>query len=239
VADYQDWFFELQTRESREAAAVVAPLLLDLTPAESVLDVGGGVGAWAAGFHDAGVPDVLCVDGDYVDQAKLLVEPERFVAHDLTQPLDVNRRFDLCVCLEVGEHLPASSAATLVETVTRHSDVIAFSAAVPRQGGEHHINEQWPSYWRPMFKARGYRLLDIIRPRIWDDDRVGFWFRQNMLVYATGEAAKRLSDLPPVAGPLDVIHPEAWTRRTTPRDLSIRESARGLQAAIGRRFRSS
>ncbi len=62
-----------------------------------------------------------------------------------------------------------------------------FSAALPGQGGTSHINEQWPEYWRRLFEARGYWMLDPIRPRIRDDKRVAWWYRQNILMFAPGK----------------------------------------------------
>lgn len=239
TAAYRDWFFDLQTRQSRASADLVVPHLLELSEARSVLDVGGGVGAWAAACGDHGVPDVLCVDGDYVDRARLLVAADRFHAHDLTRSLDLGRRYDMVVCLEVAEHLHADCADTLVDSLARHADLVAFSAAIPGQGGEHHVNEQWPSYWCARFAQRGYELFDVVRPRIWSEREVGFWFRQNLLLFARGAMAERLRTSPVVLAPLDLVHPETWARRNDEHRIppTIRESALQLRSAVGRRIR--
>lgn len=57
----------------------------------------------------------------------------------------------------------------IVTALTDAAPVILFSAAVPGQGGNNHINEQWPEYWCQLFKALGYDVLDPIRPRIRED----------------------------------------------------------------------
>jgi 2-polyprenyl-3-methyl-5-hydroxy-6-metoxy-1,4-benzoquinol methylase len=75
----------------------------------TVIDVGCGVGTWLAVLAENGVADVWGIDGDYVDRALLEIPEERFLPHDLTKPVRLERRFDLVLCLEVAEHLPADS----------------------------------------------------------------------------------------------------------------------------------
>ena len=75
-----------------------------------------------------------------------------------------------------------------------------FSAAVPSQGGTHHINEQWPSYWIKRFETYGFRMIDALRPQIMTDhQRVAFYYRQNLMMFASEEGLTRhptLRDLP-------------------------------------------
>jgi len=97
-------------------------------------------------FAEAGITDYLGVDGSYVPADMLLIPRDRFLAHDLTQPLQLPDRYDLAVSLEVAEHLPASCAEAFVESLTNLAPVVFFSAAVPFQGGTTHVNEQWPEY---------------------------------------------------------------------------------------------
>jgi hypothetical protein len=141
----------------------------------------------------AGVPNVVAVDGDYVARDRLAIPADRFRPHDLSQPLDLGRRFDLVQSLEVAEHLSAAASDGFVDTLVRHGDVILFSAAVPHQGGEHHVNEQPPQYWRERFAARGYFAFDWLRPQIADWREVKAWYRYNTLIYANAAGQERLS----------------------------------------------
>ena len=184
---YDDDFFGWQAGGSESSAAVVAPLLDELVGPDTVLDVGCGVGTWTARWQRS-----LGVDGDWVPRGKLRIPPGRFHCHDLTTPLDLGREFDLVVCLEVAEHLPPKSARTLIDTLCRHGEVIAFSAAVPDQGGTGHVNEHWPSYWAKLFAHFGYKPYDVLRDRLWWDQRVEWWYRQNLIIFATDQAAKKL-----------------------------------------------
>ena len=89
-----------------------------------------------------------------------------FIPRDLTQPVFLDCKFDLLLCLEVAEHLPANKAEHLVKTCASHSNTIFWSAATPGQGGYHHVNEQPHEYWIEKFAAHGYkhRLLADVLP---------------------------------------------------------------------------
>ena len=141
----------------------IVPLVRDLVPARTVVDVGCGRGAWLRTFKAHGAETISGYDGAYVDPAKLLIPRDAFTAIDLSAPLAIIGRYDLAVCLEVGEHLPQRSARPLIQTLCQLAPAILFSAAVPGQGGTHHINEQWPHYWAHLFEERGFVRLDPIR----------------------------------------------------------------------------
>lgn len=191
------------------APSKVVPILVELLQPKSVLDVGCGIGTWLKCFADAGIDDHLGLDGDHVDRALLAshLAPERFRTFDLTQPFDLGRSFDLVLSLEVAEHLPAASASGFVGSLTAHGDTVVFSAALPGQGGQNHVNEQWKHYWIKLFAARGFALHDILRPRIWGMQGVDWWYQQNMLVFSRQDLS---SLMPRGSAMLDVIHPELF-----------------------------
>jgi SAM-dependent methyltransferase len=190
---YSTDFYDYIDAGSRASAEAVARLILGEMTVKSLLDVGSGHGAWAAEWMKAGVADVIAVDGDYVRRDQLAIPADKFVAHDLATPLDLGLRFDLVQSLEVAEHLPAANAAGFVDNLARHGDVILFSAAVPHQGGEHHVNEQPPQYWRELFAKQGYDVFDWLRPRLAGQRQVKAWYRFNTYVYANRAGQKRLS----------------------------------------------
>lgn len=192
--EYSGDFYSYIDAGSRRSARIVAGLLLHEMTIASLLDIGAGHGAWAAEWLAAGVKTVVAVDGDYVRPDQLAVPEKTFRAHDLATPLDLNKRFDLVQSLEVAEHLPADKAETFIDNVTRHGDVVLFSAAVPHQGGEHHVNEQPPEYWRRKFAARGYAAFDFVRLRLVGWGEVMPWYRFNSYIYANDAGEKRLSE---------------------------------------------
>ena len=159
----------------------------------SVIDVGCGRGLWAAEWRRRGATRVVGVDGDYVARNALLIPQERFLAADLSKPFDAGAHFELVQCLEVAEHIAPEAADRLIDGLVRHGDLIVFSAAVPGQGGEHHVNERAYAYWRDMFVARGPRLYDAIRPLLSKELAVEPWDRYNSFIYANRTGAERLT----------------------------------------------
>ena len=192
--EYSGDFYSYIDAGSRRSARAVARLLLPEMTIASLLDIGAGHGAWAAEWLAAGVKTVLAVDGDYVRADQLAIPGKNFRAHDLAMPLDLKKRFDLVQTLEVAEHLPHAKADLFVDNLVRHGDVVLFSAAVPHQGGEHHVNEQPPEYWRERFAARGYQPFDFVRPRLAGQSEVMPWYRFNSYIYANAAGEKRLSN---------------------------------------------
>lgn len=204
MQDYDSSFYEILTRESSPSAEVIVPLLLQSLRVQSVLDLGCGVGSFLAEFEHGGVHDLVGVEGEWARAAPLLLSSDHFRFLDLTHPIDLARQFDLVMCLEVAEHIDASAAETLVDTLTGHGSAICFSAAPPGQGGTHHVNEQWPEFWAKKFSKRGFDAFDVIRPQVYSNRKVMIHYAQNTLMYSKQgtEAHRRLSALssphPPV-----------------------------------------
>ncbi|MBO0910930.1 MAG: class I SAM-dependent methyltransferase [Acidobacteria bacterium] len=191
-----------------QSASEVMPIILELARPRSMVDIGCGTGHWLGEARALGVEDILGIDGPWVDRAQLRIPDENFAARDLQAPLRLERRFDLALSLEVAEHLPASAAATFVKSLCDASEVVVFSAAIPGQGGRRHINEQWPEYWANLFQEFEYDCFDCLRPRIWQNPRVAWYYAQNCLIFAH----RRKSCLPGEPGkPLPLVHPRLWS----------------------------
>lgn len=220
--EYDSEFFDFvnasASKSARRFIEVVEEQVFAARRVPNVIDVGCGRGVWAAEWRRRGATRVLGVDGDYVPRDTLLIPRECFFATDLSKPFDANARFDLVQCLEVAEHIAPQSAAVLIDGLVRHGDVIVFSAAIPGQGGEHHINERDYAYWRQMFAARGYQMYDAIRPLLRNELDVEPWYRYNAFVYANANGAERLSAharscLLTATQPIPNIAPLAWRLR--------------------------
>src|SRR5438552_2146277 len=158
---YTKNFYEEMRNGSVRSAEVVVPLVLQLVPVRSVSDVGCGDGSWLSVFRRHGVDDIIGIDGDYVEAELLQIPQDRFRAVDLAKPFSLGRVFDLAVCLEVAEHLPPDCASGFVKSLARLAPVVLFSAAIPKQGGNHHTNEQWPDYWAKLFGEHGFLPVDF------------------------------------------------------------------------------
>ena len=159
--------------------------------------MGRGVqrGADARGVH-RGLRQFLGGERDHALVGRLHVDQQRLpgLRLELGGARGVEDGGDGGLVLEVAEHLPHAKAELFVDNLVAHGDVILFSAAVPHQGGEHHVNEQPPEYWRQKFKARGYDVFDFVRPALTARGDVMPWYRFNTYVYANAAGQERLSD---------------------------------------------
>jgi hypothetical protein len=161
---------------TRRSAAILAPFLYDLTGPRTVIDVGCGEGWFAREFARLGCRVIA------VDQTAEDAEVDDVSFRHIELPSSLDGFYDLALCLEVAEHLPRAAAGALIDVLTAAAPVVAFSAAVPGQGGHGHVNEQWPGYWAAKFRQRGYVVSGALRYGIWHDDRIEPWYRQNLLI---------------------------------------------------------
>jgi SAM-dependent methyltransferase len=219
-----------------QSARAVVPIILSLTNARSVIDLGCGPGNWLATLREHGVSDMVGVDQhDY--GAALKIPRDCFEQANLSAPYQKPRMFDLVICMEVAEHLPASGASTLVRSLTALGSVVLFSAAIPFQGGTDHRNEQWPDYWQTLFAEHDFIPLDCLRQRVWRDPNVAWWYAQNMLLYVHRpylQTHARLSAeaAGPPPYPLDLVHPSVYLKH-------VNANMRGRPSTIPQRIASA
>lgn len=159
---------------------VAVPYLLRRHKPKSVLDIGCGTGTWLNAFSNHGVQDFLGIDGIDLAKTEIHISKDKIHQHNLTQPLHLERTFDLAISFEVAEHLPYDCSSQFIRTITEHADVVFFSAAIPGQKGQHHVNCQWPAFWQKHFNECGFVCSDDIRFEIWNDEAIDPWYRQNI-----------------------------------------------------------
>jgi hypothetical protein len=114
-----------------------------------------------------------------------------------------------------------------------------MSAALPGQGGTHHVNERWTDYLTDMFARFGYQPFDFVRPLFWDDDRIDPWYRQNVVGLFRGPppdalvAAAESATLARLRNPGRLVHPEifALAGRSDPCDVPRRLANRMIHPA--------
>jgi SAM-dependent methyltransferase len=216
-----------------QSARAVVPIIVSLTNVRSAIDLGCGPGNWLATLREHGVSDVVGVDqNDY--GAALKIPRDCFEQANLSAPYQNTRTFDLVICMEVAEHLPASGASTLIRSVTALGSVVLFSAAIPFQGGTDHRNEQWPDYWQRLFAEHDFIPLDCLRPRVWRDPNVAWWYAQNMLLYVHGPYLRTHARLSAEAAgppryPLDLVHPAVYLKHV---NANMRGRSRNMAQRI-------
>jgi trans-aconitate methyltransferase len=210
---YDADFYAGQSDLSAASARALLPLVFDLLHPARVVDFGCGVGTWLSVARELGAREVLGLDGDYVDRARLRIPKEQFRPVDLESPPTVAGH-DLALSLEVAEHLSPAAAPRLLDALTGSAGAVLFGAAIPGQKGVHHVNCQWQSWWARQFAERGYLAFDVLRPAAWHREDVWYHYLQNTNLYLKrelyqGALAARLQPVEALRA-LDVVHPRAY-----------------------------
>ncbi len=207
---YSKRFYNNNIKTNKTSAERIVSFVESIYKPRSVVDIGSSGGVFLSEFMKFGVEDVLGIDGEWIPDENIVIPNNKFIRTDLSKPLILERKFDLAICLEVLEHLDEESGELILKELTRLSDVVLFSAAIPGQGGTHHINEQWPSFWARKFNDFGFKFIDI-RPYLWNDNEILPWYRQNMVIYLNATLYHNfLNNIKDVnlESPLSFIHPD-------------------------------
>ena len=221
---YNTAFYAERDACTKLAACTVLADIFRRCRVKSVCDVGCGVGTWLATALELGADRVRGFEGTWVDRNALVVDTDCVVIQDLENTVRDDTRYDLVISLEVAEHLQSDRALSFVRDLAALGDAVLFSAAIPNQGGTNHVNERWQSYWAELFETEGYDAFDAVRPAIWQNPEIMWWYRQNTLLYAkrgssTAESFSdcRLRD----RAMIDLVHPELFAKKTSPRPLEV------------------
>ena len=180
---YNEYFYEDNQYCSYISGVEVLKKLLPILKSTSIVDFGCGTATWLFAAKKINKKlSVLGIDGEYVDRNFLLIDKEDFLPYDLTEYLNLEKKFDLAISMEVAEHLEEKYADIFVDNICRHSDIVLFSAAHVGQGGDGHINEQPVTYWIEKFAKRNYKCIDI-RHLYENNFNIEEYYKENMLLY--------------------------------------------------------
>lgn len=180
--NYKDNFYALHLQNSINSAREVVPLFLAYYRPKSVLDIGCGLGTWLKIFEEHNC-DVFGIDSGEVQVRDLLIDSAKFREIDLNEKFNLGKKYDLVVSLEVAEHILPENAKGFIESICFHGDIVLFSAAIPGQEGTLHYNEQYIDLWIELFSQNGFLCADFLRHLIWNNDKISWWYRQNILIF--------------------------------------------------------
>lgn len=155
-----DEFYRKTLRPDRQKSykMIVRYILKSIKPdIKSVVDYGCGAGWFLYYFKKYGIEDLVGIDPNkklLTALDKSLKENIRFM--DLTKRIYLGRKFDLAINVEVLEHINGGCEDISIENITRHSDLLIFSAATLGQGGWGHVNEQPFEFWEEKLNSVGF-----------------------------------------------------------------------------------
>jgi predicted nucleic acid-binding Zn-ribbon protein len=132
-------------------------LILDLLKPQKSLDMGCGQGFYVRYLRDRKV-DAWGVEKE--DLGELYKSPGHLIQQDLSQPFELDEKYDLVLCLEVVEHISREYENVVFDNILRHmSKYLVFSGATPGQQGTGHVNERPENHWFSHLVQRGLVLL--------------------------------------------------------------------------------
>ncbi|MFA6171199.1 MAG: methyltransferase domain-containing protein [Patescibacteria group bacterium] len=187
---YDQRFFDRTLKLEESSAKAVVNILIKRFRPKSVIDIGCGIGIYLKEFEKKGI-GISGYDGAPAAIKNSLVG-DKIKYHDLVKPLRLSRKFDLCLCVEVAEHLPETCENTLINSLVRLSDTLIYTAATPGQGDLliGHINERPHAYWKKKLKASGFtyktKLTGVVRKEMAEKKAV-WWVAKNLMVFQKNE----------------------------------------------------
>ena len=111
-------------------------------PSPIIYDFGCATGEYVNIFINRGLP-ITGIDGN-----PYIADIPNCIVADLTAPLNMVQA-DFILCLEVGEHIPATYEKAFINnlvTTLKTGGTLALSWAIPGQGGYGHYNEKSNEY---------------------------------------------------------------------------------------------
>jgi len=153
---YSEEYYDGIESANSHAYQLLADTLTEVFRPNSVADVGCGSGGISAALRARRVGQIYPFD---FSQASVDMTNKRGFTNarrlDLTQAEEIPATADLCLCLEVAEHIPRKFERHLVSILSRVAPVLVFTAAPPGQGGHLHVNLRSQDHWKQLFREQG------------------------------------------------------------------------------------
>lgn len=155
---------------------IILTIAKDLNP-NIVYDFGCGYGAYISDLHNSTGVEAIGFEE----------HPDTTFYHnireqDLSKPFVLDKKADLTISLEVGEHIPAEYEQVFLDNIANNSGkTVIFSWAVEGQEGHHHVNCKNNDYIILEMQKRGFsfdeKILDIRK------DESLLWFNNSLMLF--------------------------------------------------------
>jgi 2-polyprenyl-3-methyl-5-hydroxy-6-metoxy-1,4-benzoquinol methylase len=145
---------------------------------KTVVDIGCGNGRYTMYLNENGF-DCIGFDGSPLTPE---ITNNLCAIKDFSYPVNVGK-YDLVLCLEVGEHIPVEYEQIFIDNICRAAkkDVI-LSWALIGQGGEGHVNCRNNEYIITEMLLRGFNL-DINKSNYLRERSTLDWFRGTIMYF--------------------------------------------------------
>lgn len=147
---------------------------------KQLYDFGCGLGHYLKPLSNAGFTKLTGFEG----KVPLYKEFENIISQDLSVSFSVPEKGN-CICLEVGEHIPAQFENIFIDNITNAcDDNLIMSWAVRGQQGEGHVNCLNNDEVIPKIVERGFKFLtdETLSARKNVGDQYP-WFQNTTLIF--------------------------------------------------------
>lgn len=152
--------------------------LLNRWKLDVIIDIGCGTGAYTRSFNKSGF---IChgFDGNpYTEE----LSDNTCSVKDFSKPVNVGK-YDLVLCLEVGEHIPEEYESIFFENIiTATKTRIILSWAVEGQGGFGHVNNKNNEYIIDKMSRRDFKY-DSSTSQFLRTHSTKSWFANTIMVF--------------------------------------------------------
>jgi len=160
-------------------------LVLEIFHPKSLIDFGCGTGDILKPFEEKGI-EVRGIDASLANKRHAKIKPENFQTYDLRNRYKALKRYDLCFCFEMVEHLQEKYSDILIGNLTGASQVVLFTAAIDPEGVDH-VNLKPSSWWIEKFKKFGFefdrQLTLLMKERMKTISGIHSWYIENLLIF--------------------------------------------------------
>lgn len=102
---------------------------------------------------------------------------------DLSKSINLNKKFDCVMSLEVGEHIPKEYEEIFIDNLCSHTNkMIILSWAVVGQNGDGHFNCQNNDYVIDKMKEKGFDI-DWVESNNLRNRTIWPWFRNTIMIF--------------------------------------------------------
>ena len=102
---YNKKFYKNNVEGAINSALAFADFINTYLRPNSVVDVGCALGLFLSELEKSGIKQIIGIDGEWVNKNRLFINPDNFISADIRNPININRKFDLAICLDGVHHV--------------------------------------------------------------------------------------------------------------------------------------
>jgi 2-polyprenyl-3-methyl-5-hydroxy-6-metoxy-1,4-benzoquinol methylase len=186
---YNEDFATTPLRNKAWAEDFCGVILKTFNP-KSVIDFGCATGDLLYPFEKKGV-EILGIDGSRANYNHCKINKDNFFLFDIRNTYKSKKKYDLCFCLEVAEHIEEKYSDVLINNLIQSSSRIVFSAEPTGQEGVNHINLKPYAWWIKKFEAANFKLdkslTEYLKQEMTKIPGIYAWYIKNLLIFRLPE----------------------------------------------------